>query len=142
MNEMRVAPHVLEAVINHGTMRNLLWTLPRPEVLLHRIARALRPDGVILFSDGFWNHNDGEAPGSVHWSHTRFAELYGPIAGELPLYRGVSSAMVERLVTAAGFSHLCHWADRFERSPCAGVTDDFFLLTASVAAAEDRAWIG
>lgn len=115
------------------TMRNLLWTLPKPEHLLLKVRRALRPGGVLLVADGFWDHNASEsAPNDAHWSHKRFIELYYPIATNLPLYRGISTAMIERLVQAAGFATFRHWAEHFDRSPYVGVTDDFFLLTASV----------
>lgn len=118
------------------TMRNLLWTLARPADLLKKVRHILRPDGVLLIADGFWDHDLGEhAPTDAHWSHDRFIELYRPIAGELPYCRGISTTEIDRLVTAAGFDGLRHWSDRFERSPYAGVTDDFFLLTASVETA-------
>ena len=122
------------------TMRNLLWTLPRPEQLLQNVRKALRPGGSLLIADGFWDHDLSEqAPGDAHWSHDRFIELYRPIADELPYCRGVGKATIDRLVTAAGFTGLEHWSDRFERSPYEGVTDDFFLLTASVEAAAEAA---
>ena len=120
------------------TMRNLLWTLPRPEQLLQNVRKSLRPGGVLLIADGFWDHDLSEqAPRDIHWSHDRFIELYRPIASELPYCRGVGKATIDRLVTAAGFTGLEHWSDRFERSPYDGVTDDFFLLTASSEAAAE-----
>ena len=117
------------------TMRNLLWTLPRPELLLQNVRKTLRPGGVLMIADGFWDHDLSEqASGDTHWSHERFIELYRPIASELPYCRGVGRAMIDRLATTAGFTGLQHWSDRFERSPYDGVTDDFFLLTASAEA--------
>ena len=114
------------------TMRNLLWTLPKPEGFLLKVRKALRPGGMLLVADGFWDHQVGKsAPDDAHWSHKRFIELYGPIAEELPLYRGVSTAAIEQLIMAAGFGAFRHWAEHFHRSPYAGVTDDFFLITAS-----------
>lgn len=119
------------------TMRNLLWTLPRPADLLQNVRKTLRPGGALLIADGFWDHDLGEqAPSDTHWNHDRFMELYRPIANELPYCRGVGRATIDRLVAAAGFTGLQHWSDRFERSPYDGVTDDFFLLTASVDAAD------
>ncbi len=121
--------------VDLATMRNLLWTLPRPEQVLQNLRKALRPGGVLLIADGFWDHDLSEhAPGDTHWSHERFIELYRPIANELPYCRGVGKATIDRLVTAAGFTGLKHWSDRFEQSPYDGVTDDFFLLTASAGA--------
>ncbi|MEM9627941.1 MAG: class I SAM-dependent methyltransferase [Pseudomonadota bacterium] len=115
------------------TMRNLLWTLPNPEDLLIKARKSLRPGGVLLIADGFWDHQIGEdAPDDAHWSHKRFIELYSPIAEKLPFYRGVSTAAVEQMVRAAGFSAFRHWTEHFESSPYDGVTDDFFLLTASI----------
>ncbi|MEM8952410.1 MAG: class I SAM-dependent methyltransferase [Pseudomonadota bacterium] len=117
------------------TMRNLLWTLPKPEELLLKVHRALRPGGMLLIADGFWDHQVGEsAPDDAHWSHKRFTELYNPIAEELPLYRGVSTAAIEQLIMAAGFGAFRHWTEHFDRSPYVGVTNDFFLLTASIDA--------
>lgn len=117
------------------TMRNLLWTLPQPARLLQNVRKALRPGGVLLIADGFWDHDLSEqAPDDIHWRHDRFIEFYRPIASELPYCRGVGKATIDRLVTAAGFTGLKHWSDRFERAPYDGVTDDFFLLTASVEA--------
>lgn len=117
------------------TMRNLLWTLPKPDQLLLKIRKALRPGGLLLVADGFWDHQAGQrAPHDAHWSHRRFTELYHPIADQLPLYRGVSTAAIEKLIMAAGFGAFRHWSEQFDHSPYVGVTDDFFLLTASVDA--------
>lgn len=118
------------------TMRNLLWTLPRPADLLRNVRKTLRPGGVLLIADGFWDHDLGEqAPSNTHWSNDRFIELYRPIASDLPYCRGVGREMIDRVVETAGFTGLQHWSDRFERLPYDGVTDDFFLLTASTEAA-------
>ena len=125
---LEIAPGSVDLV----TMRNLLWTLPRPADLLQNVRKTLRPGGALLIADGFWDHDLGEqAPSDTHWSHDRFIELYRPLAAELPYCRGVGKATIDRLVTAAGFTGLRHWSDCFERPPYDGVTDDFFLLTAS-----------
>lgn len=128
---------ILEGSIDLVTVRNLLWTLPQPEQLLGKVRKALRPGGVLLIADGFWGHDaDEHAPHDAHWSHKRFIELYRPIAMDLPFYQGVSTAEIEQLLKTTGFTTFKHWRDQFERSPYIGVTDDFFLLTASVDTAD------
>lgn len=124
-----------DASLDLVTMRNVLWTVPAPERLLSRVSRSLRPGGILLIADGFWDHDVREhVPDDVHWSHNRFLELYCPIAEQLPLYRGVRTTGIEQLMMKAGFNEFHHWTEHFERSPYAGITDDFFLLTASVQA--------
>ena len=131
VDDVPMPEHTLDLV----TMRNLLWTIPDPDGLLRRVRNALRPGGTLLVADGFWDHDPGEsAPDDVHWSHKRFIELYHPIADKLPLYRGVSTAAIEDMVKAAGFDQPRDWAGQFDHSPYVGVADDFFLITASVAA--------
>jgi SAM-dependent methyltransferase len=112
------------------TMRNLLWTLPDPDHVLHFARGILRPGGRLLVADGYWDHVVDQIESDAHWSGTRFVELYRPITDQLPLYRGVSTAEIERLLLAAGFTNIRHFAQDFAASPYEDVTEDFFLLTA------------
>lgn len=133
VDRLELAPAAFDLVM----MRNLLWTLPDPAGLLARVGTTLRPGGLVLIADGYWDHlvaapDSGHRDGIAAYPHPgadQFLAYYQPIADQLPLYRGVSSAAILDLVRGQGFVELRQWQDRFAQAPYPTFTD-FFVLTA------------
>lgn len=104
--------------------RNLFWTLPDPDRTLATIRRLLRPDGVLLFSDGLWR-DPADPAGSSDTT-------YGDVNDALPFYHGIELADAEALLTRNGFGSIRHWHHLFTTHPYPKPTPRrFFVLTAS-----------
>lgn len=122
MDEAELEPASADIV----TLRNVLWTLEKPEGALRLAARLLRPGGTVLISDGLWfAHREN-----------RSAEEFG---AHLPFFNGLSEVDAKAILDTAGFNTVRSWQHLFESNPYGLMYDDtsrpidFFVLTASKA---------
>ncbi len=106
------------------TIRNVLWTLENPQAALALAHRLLRPDGMLLVSDGLWYlHRQNDS-----------AEEFGV---ELPFFNGLGAEDVSRMLAEVGFGSARSWQHLFDVHPYGAVYDDttrpidFFVMTAS-----------
>ncbi len=98
--------------------RNLVWTLPNPDLALKEWHRVLKPGGRIIVSDGFWRNQTWrrlyELPvnlvKSVFQTHSRislrFFLHYASMINHLPHYEGVRRAEVQQLLQHVGFNKI------------------------------------
>lgn len=103
------------------TLRNVLWTLERPEAALAVARRALRPGGRVVVSDGLWS----VAP------ETR-STYPADLAARLPLHAGLREEDAVRLLAQAGFAAPVRWGQHLTEPPYPGAVP-VFVLSAVVA---------
>ncbi|WP_319779614.1 class I SAM-dependent methyltransferase [Maridesulfovibrio sp.] len=101
--------------------RNLIWTLPNPDLALKEWYRVLKPGGRIIVSDGFWSNQTWrrfyEIPINMIKSvfqmksriSLRFFLHYASMMKHLPLYEGVNKNEVQNLLQHAGFNEVLSW---------------------------------
>ncbi|EWY36941.1 hypothetical protein N825_22785 [Skermanella stibiiresistens SB22] len=98
------------------TMRNVLWTLEDPLEALRVAHRLLRPDGLIVVSDGVWS----VAP--------QYRATYAPeVAARLPLHDGITEDAMRRMLAEAGFGEATAWHHLFPTPPYPGDVPLFVL---------------
>jgi ubiquinone/menaquinone biosynthesis C-methylase UbiE len=108
------------------TMRNVLWTLPRPADALTVAARLLRPGGRVVISDGLWSVSPVDR------------STYPDALGErLPLHRGLTEEDGRTLLAVAGFTAIRTWQHLFPVEPYPASVPFFVMsgVTAPGAAA-------
>ncbi len=98
------------------TLRNVLWTLERPQDALAAARRALRPGGRVVVSDGLWS----VAPQS---RSTYPADL----AARLPFHAGLREDDAVRLLAQAGFAAPTRWGHLLPASAYPGAVPVFVL---------------
>ncbi|WP_319760131.1 class I SAM-dependent methyltransferase [Maridesulfovibrio sp.] len=101
--------------------RNLIWTLPNPDLALKEWYRVLKPGGRIIVSDGFWSNQTWrrfyEIPVNLVKGlfqmksriSLRFFLHYASMMKDLPLYEGVKKNEVQNLLQGAGFNEISSW---------------------------------
>lgn len=100
------------------TLRNVLWTLECPQDALLLAHRILRPDGLVLVSDGLWS----VAP--------QYRSTYpDEVAAGLPLHGGLTETQAREMLRDAGFGEVRAWQHLFPHSPYPGDVP-MFVLTA------------
>ena len=98
------------------TMRNVLWTLEDPLEALRIAHRLLKPDGLIVVSDGVWSI----AP--------QYRATYAPeVAARLPLHDGITEETMRNMLAKADFVEVRAWHHLFPTSPYPGDVPMFVL---------------
>ena len=127
--------------------RNLIWTLPNPDLALKEWHRVLKPGGRIIVSDGFWQNQTWkrfyQIPLNLLKSvfqinsriSLRFFLHYASMMKHLPLYEGVKKNEVQKLLQCAGFNEVSSWdiGQCFGKNPYAfalSVSPSFFIVYA------------
>jgi ubiquinone/menaquinone biosynthesis C-methylase UbiE len=127
--------------------RNLIWTLPNPDLALKEWHRVLKPGGRIIVSDGFWQNQTWrrfyQIPVNLLKSvfqinsriSLRFFLHYASMMKHLPLYEGVKKNEVQKLLQCAGFNEVSSWdiGQCFGNNPYAfalSVSPSFFIVYA------------
>lgn len=88
------------------TVRNVLWTVEDPMLFLQKAKTVLRPNGLLLVSDGEWAASPG------------YRTAYAPdVAARLPFHDGLSEAQAKALLLEAGFNTLQTWQHLFTTPP-------------------------
>lgn len=100
------------------TLRNVLWTLERPQDALLLAHRILRPGGLVVISDGLWS------------VARQYRSTYpDEVAAGLPLHGGLTETHAREMLHDAGFGDGRAWQHLFPRSPYPGDVP-MFVLTA------------
>ncbi|WP_291326152.1 class I SAM-dependent methyltransferase [Desulfovibrio sp. UCD-KL4C] len=127
--------------------RNLIWTLPNPDLALKEWYRVLKPGGRIIVSDGFWCNQTWRRFYQIPMNmlkgmlqinsriSLRFFLHYASMIKHLPLYEGVKENEVQKLMQCAGFSEVFSWdiGQYFPKNPYAfamSVRPSFFIVYA------------
>ncbi len=105
-------------------IRNVLWTLERPDKALHVAHRLLRPGGTLFLSDGLWL-------GGGNSSVSQFGY-------NLPNFNGIEEQEARNWLNEAKYTSLRSWQHIFQEHPYGAKYDDvggskpieFFVLTA------------
>ncbi len=106
------------------SIRNVLWTLERPERAIQLARNLLKPGGRLFVSDGIWRIGENS-------SETEFGQ-------RLPNFNGVAEVEVRSWLADAGFSSVRTWQHLFGEHPYGAKYDavessdliEFFVLTA------------
>ncbi|GBC62006.1 class I SAM-dependent methyltransferase [Desulfonema ishimotonii] len=112
------APDFPDSTFDVVVARNLLWTLPRPERALREWRRILRPDGILVVSDGFWMNTTWRRAyrlafnafrrmfGKGNGVSVRFFCTYVGLQRDLPFYEGICAEDACELLRAARFREI------------------------------------
>lgn len=106
------------------SIRNVLWTLERPEQAIQLACRMLKPGGTLFVSDGIWRVGENDSQSDFGY--------------RLPNFNGVSETAAKTWLSEAGLSSIRSWQHLFAEHPYGPKydTDDnldlieFFVLTA------------
>ena len=98
--------------------RNLLWTLPAPERALIEWRRVLKPDGLLIVSDGYWLNTTWKRFHHLAYKvlknifkkkslvSLRFFLSYAGAQRSLPFYEGITSKRINSLLNTACFRQI------------------------------------
>lgn len=98
------------------TIRNVLWTVEDPDVVLRKAYKILRPEGKIIVADGEWSATENSP------------NTYKPeIEALLPYHRGISERDARKLIANAGFTAIESHQHLFQISPYPSRIQHFVL---------------
>ncbi len=98
--------------------RNLLWTLPHPDKALEEWRRILKPEGILIVSDGLWMNTTWKRIHHLAFKllkgmrrnrsmiFLRFFRSYAGLQKSLPFYEGICFEKASMLLHAARFKEI------------------------------------
>ena len=128
--------------------RNLLWTLPQPELALKEWKRVLKPGGKLVVSDGFWMNTTWKSVPRLAMNmfrerfnnasrrSLRFFWSYSKVQNSLPYYTGVNANDAVTLLEQASFKEIgcydtaCFAAHPYQKHQAKPKEPSFFIVHA------------
>jgi ubiquinone/menaquinone biosynthesis C-methylase UbiE len=128
--------------------RNLLWTLPQPELALKEWKRVLKPGGKLVVSDGFWMNTTWKSVPRLAMNifrerfnnasrrSLRFFWSYSSAQRFLPFYTGLNANDAVQLLEQASFKEIgcydtaCFAAHPYQKQRFKRQEPSFFIVHA------------